>query len=85
MELELDRVRDRIQLDRLRAAVRADHGRSAMIYADADLALWIGRCIAARGLHLGVAIRPEGGLRFTDGDAGGWASLRRALETARFD
>ena len=85
MELELDRVRDRIGLDRLRAAVRVDHGRSAMIYADTDLAAWIERCMAARGLRMAVAVRPEGGLRFSDGDDAGWAAIRRALEIARFD
>ena len=85
LELELDRVRDRIGLDRLRAAVRVDHGRSAMIYTDTDLATWIGRCMVSRGARLTVAVRQDGGLHVSDGDADGWAALRRALETGSFD
>ena len=65
--------------------MRVDHGRNAMIHVDPDLATWIGRCMASRGARLTVAVRPDGGLRFGDGDAAGWAALRRALETDSFD
>jgi len=85
VELELDRVHDRVKLDRLRAAVRVDHGRMAMIYTDTDLANWISRCMDVRDARIAVTVRPEGGLRFSDADDAGWAAIRRAVEFARFD
>ena len=82
--LVLDAERDRIALIRLRTAVREDFGRSAMIYAAADLATWIGRSLERRGL--GVTVTADGdGLVIQDGDAEALAAITRATATGSFD
>lgn len=83
-ELTLTRADDRLALLRLAGAVRAAYDRSAMVYTDTDLAGWIERWMAAHGHRLTVGVLPEGGLRFSDGDAGAWAAIRRATAEARF-
>ena len=82
--LTLTRAGDRLALLRLAGAVRAAYDRSAMIYTDTDLAGWIDRWMTAHGHHVAIDVLPEGGLRFSDGDAGAWAAIRRATTEARF-
>jgi hypothetical protein len=83
-ELVLTREADRVRLIRLGGAVRVAYDRSAMIYVDADLAIWIRRWMEEHGRRISVDVLPAGGLRFHDGDAAAWDAVRRAIETARF-
>ena len=82
--LTLDAERDRIALIRLRTAVREDFGRSAMIYAAADLATWVGRSLEQRGLRAVVAAVGDG-LVVQDGDAEALVAITRATTSGSFD
>ncbi|MFN8621847.1 MAG: hypothetical protein U0869_14035 [Chloroflexota bacterium] len=83
-ELVLTRADDRLALIRLAVAVRAAYDRSAMIYADADLAIWVRRWMAEHGRRLTVEVLPDGGLRCSEGDPDAWAAVRRAAATGSF-
>jgi hypothetical protein len=83
--LLLTRERDRLALIRLASAVRAAYDRSAMVYADTDLAIWVRRWMEEHHRRLIVEVPAGGGIRFADGDPAAWDALHRALGTGRFE
>ncbi len=84
MDLILYRDRDSVRLHYLRSAVRKDFGRMAMIYTSPDLADWIRRSGARRGLALDVVADEAGNLVFTGLEPAALAMIERGLDATDF-